>query len=252
MSHVNSLVKCRSNSGYMTSFFFFRWSGLTLKQMLPSHICSKSRQFFGVSVTCFIIWLPNFPSRVHLFLQAADRNEPLGKVHLASLNSSPADAGAKPFASTQPASSPTAHTICRFLLVSPLPPQDSLISPFCFNSSLITSHVPHQVLISSLLLRVCQTCKHARAGSQKNARARAPNCRYCSVLPTLVCQRAHAYLKRLLRGHVLPFKHVSLERKYLHPETLIITHAQKRQTHPLTNYIKRIPTSYISRFTSQK
>lgn len=40
-------------------------------------------------------------------------------------------------------------------------------------------------------------------------------------------------------------KHVSHERTYLHPESLIITHIHKRQTHQQTNYIKRIPTGYI-------
>lgn len=154
---------------------------------------------------------------------------------------------------TQPASSPTARSICHFLLVSfsLLPPRILFFPPFCFNSGLITSHVPHQVLISSLLPRVCQTCTHARTQSQKNARARGPKPQIL-MLPTLACQRAHAYLKRLLRGYVLSFKHVSLERKYLHPETLIVTHAHKRRTHPLTNYIKRIPTGNISRCTSQK
>ena len=63
---------------------------------------------------------------------------------------------------------------------------------------------------------------------------------------TLVCVMwLHAYLMHVLRGYILSFKHVSHERKYLHPETLIITHIHKRQTHHQTNYIKRIPAGYI-------
>lgn len=151
----------------------------------------------------------------------------MGKVRLVSWwNSSPADAVANPFPShtTSVFSHSSQHLPFPPRLLLSSSPQDSVLSPFCFNSSLITSHVPHQVLISSLLPdlhahahTVAEECTCARPKPQ------------ILMLPTLVCQRAHAYLKRLLRGYVLSFKHVSLERKYLHPETLIITHAHKRR-----------------------
>lgn len=100
----------------------------------------------------------------------------------------------------------------RLLLTHPPDPPtlrqaSSLLCPFCFNSSLITSHVPHQVLISSLLLRVWQTRARARALTLAEECTCTRPKPQILVLPTVVCQRVHAFLKRLLCGCVLSFKH---------------------------------------------
>lgn len=62
---------------------------------------------------------------------------------------------------------------------------------------------------------------------------------------------SHGNLMHVLCGYILSFKHVSHERKYLHPETLIITLIHKRRPRHQTNYIKRIPTGIFFFFRSQ-
>lgn len=119
------------------------------------------------------------------------------------------------------------------------------------------SRVPHKVLISSLPLesaRLTHTCTNSHRGARAYTKPPVFMPAICKL--TLQSPRKytkthwhvtwlHAYLMHVLRGYILSFKHVSHERTYPHPESLIITHIHKRQTHQQTNYIKRIPTGYI-------
>lgn len=92
-------------------------------------------------------------------------------------------------------------------------------SAFCFHSGLILSHVPRKVLISSLPLEFGRlSLSHTCTNSHKNAFAYTDS--YASHTDVLC---AHTYLMHALCGHILSFKHVSHERKWLHLETLIST-----------------------------
>lgn len=127
---------------------------------LPAPIGSSLQQFFLVSLASYFL-LHDFPSGGQVLCEPLTERSQWER-----RSSSPADAVTSPFPS---------HNL-RLLLTPPG------FSPFCycFNSTLIRSHVPHQVFISSLLLRVLHAQAHTQ--SQKSARARSPNCR-CLCLP---------------------------------------------------------------------
>lgn len=115
-------------------------------------------------------------------------------------------------------------------------------SGFCFNSSPITSHVVHELLIWSLPpepARLSHASKHVCVYAHWTTDFYVS--RTCARF--IVTSQTHTQTHTsVLYGYILSFKHVSHERRYLHPETLIITRTHKRQTHQQTNYIKRIPT----------
>lgn len=65
--------------------------------------------------------------------------------------------------------------------------------------------------------------------------------------PKLCVMWIHAYLMHVHCGYILSFKHISLERKYLYPETLISTHIHKRKTHCQTSKTKGLPTLLLQK-----
>lgn len=129
------------------------------------------------------------------FEQTANRSEPVGKVYLTH---SPGSDCSKGISHSAP---------CRWLPFR-LSPFSCLLSSLlfsmvscacCFNSLLITSHVPHKVLI---LRRSCMGTRHKRQFTQKCL------CEHQSEDPPasrLGILRAHAYLIGVLCGYILSF-----------------------------------------------